>query len=309
MLNLNCSVGIGSELSFAFVTNISIMTSIKELTSTALIDLPMQLKLGDKELRRLVSRRDRIIIRIGYGNELHTEFSGYVTRTDPNIPFRIHCEDNAFLLKEKAVNVSLRNPSLSDLLQAITPSGIDMRVAEMKFGQFRVANTTPAKVLDELRRNYGIDSFFRDEVLYVGVLPPANIVEYDFQKNIISSSLEWKEEDESRVTVRALSISPGNTTEDVTIGSGGEEVKYSFYNMLTAELKKRATEIYRNLNYDGYRGSFTTFGTPIARPADIVSLQDARLPERAGKYRVQKNQITFGQQGYRRAITVAEKIK
>lgn len=308
MLSLNCRIIVG-RLSFAFVTDISIESGVKELTSTAIIDLPRQLKLGSEELRKLVSRRDAVTIQLGYNNELHTEFSGYVTRTDPNIPFRIHCEDDAFLLKEKAVNASLRNPSLSDLLQAIKPAGIDMQVAEMKFGQFRVANTTPAKVLDELRRNYGIDSFFRDKRLYVGVLPPPKIAEYDFQKNIISGSLEWKEEDESRVTVRALSLSPSNTTEDVTIGSGGEEVKYSFYNMPIAELKKRATEIYKNLNYDGYRGSFTTFGSPVVQPADIVSIQDEYIPERSGRYRVQKIQIAFGQQGYRRVITIAEKVE
>lgn len=60
----------------------------------------------------------------------------------------------------------------------------------------------------------------------------------------------------------------------------------------------------RKYYYNGFKGSFTTFGIPYVKYGDTVTLVDKILPERNGKYRVKKVEYSGGNEGVRQKVTL-----
>jgi hypothetical protein len=60
----------------------------------------------------------------------------------------------------------------------------------------------------------------------------------------------------------------------------------------------------------GFRGSFTTFGSPIVRHGDRVKLVDPVINDRNGFYIVKSVETSFGQNGYRqKRLSLVKKYK
>jgi hypothetical protein len=115
------------------------------------------------------------------------------------------------------------------------------RVADVQFGAFRINQASPYKVIEGLREKFGIQSFFKNSVLYVGTVPPPQTAKYDFQQNIVSHNLTWKTKDEFNFGVKAVSVLPNNEIHEYTAGSNSGSVKtVTYYNLSKAELKRRA---------------------------------------------------------------------
>ena len=58
------------------------------------------------------------------------------------------------------------------------------------------------------------------------------------------------------------------------------------------------------LKYEGFRGSFTTFGLPKVKHGDIVELIDKNLTERTGSYLVKEVKESNTNSGQRQTITL-----
>lgn len=186
-------------------------------------------------------------------------------------------------------------------------------------GTFRTSNVTIAQVLDELRKQpYNLESFIRKTYnsdnslksieLRCGIIryypEDRETHQFHFQKTIISDNLEYMRLDDIRLGIRAYSIS---TKELNTVNSSGEnklkkerlevvvgdldgEIKpYHFTGIKTVdELKTRALKLLPRLRYEGFRGSFTTFGLPKVKHGDSVELINDILPEQKGTYLVKE---------------------
>lgn len=313
MFQLTCHIIIGS-LEFDYVHSVEIESSWKAFTDKCKISLPKNLYLRDKALDEIIKPGQAVSVRLGYDYEFAYEFTGYVARSPQmTIPFVVDCEDNMWLLKQGTVSKSWASVSLKEVLKEIIPAQFTIDSVDADLGPFRINKATPAKVLEKLKETYGLYSYFKGNTLYVGKVRMGGkrVVKYHFQKNIISHSLEWKKKDEVQLKVKAISMLDDNSKLEVEVGEtegDAEEHTLHFYNIRSKpELEKRATAEMEKLRYDGFRGSFESFGSPYLEHNDIATLQDDEYPEMNGNYYVDKVQVKFGMEGFRRTIELGSR--
>lgn len=308
-----------ADKSFDYVCDVSVSSSWRDFTDTARIKIPNKfLKNGQTIVGgtdNVFKRGDKVKIEIGYFDEqsastsLKETFTGYVSKIKAGSPFEIHCEDEMFLLKQKTITKSWKSVSLKELIGDIVTE-IPFEVVSAELGQFKVTRVNVVQILDELKKTYGLTSFIRAEKLFVGVPYTGNGKEhdFDFQKNIISSNLDFQRDDDVKIKVTAISMLPNN--KKITIDTGdadGDGRTLAFYNLTESELKKTADREISKLRFTGYRGTFTTFGSPKVEHGDTVSLTDKKFPERAGSYFIESVETEFGTSGFRQNIKLGAK--
>jgi hypothetical protein len=60
--------------------------------------------------------------------------------------------------------------------------------------------------------------------------------------------------------------------------------------------------------YTGFKGKFTTFAHPLVKIGDTINIEDARMPDRNGKYNVKSVEYVGGINGHRQIITLDYKL-
>lgn len=296
-----------------FVTEVEIVRDTETLTDLCTITLPKKLRWdGRKEIP--LKRGDKVVVRLGYDDNLETAFVGYIRDIGFKTPIVIKCEDEMFALKQtKAVKKAYRSVTIETLLkdQGLT----NVRVfGEQNLGQYRVTANTVAELLDSLQKN-GVRSFFRYEddkpVLYCGVLfeRSANIAQvFATGINIIDdSNLEQQNAESIRLKVKAISVMPNNKRITVEVGdTDGELRTLHCYNKTETDLKAWAEQEMKRIKVDGLTGNLTTFGYKLVEKLDIVGvIIDG---EKMGTYQVKKNTIKYGSNGYRQDITLGMRV-
>jgi hypothetical protein len=103
--------------------------------------------------------------------------------------------------------------------------------------------------------------------------------------------------------VVAVSIDDNNNRTTVEVGDkDGEQRTFNYYNLSKPDLETVANTELQKLKYNGYKGSFSTFGTPVVKHGDTVTLIDRLYPEREGTYSVKAVNTGFGTSGYRQTV-------
>jgi hypothetical protein len=177
-----------------------------------------------------------------------------------------------------------------------------------------VNSDTVASLLGELSE-HGFSSYFRWGVLYCGMIHAHAQTGGMKQKfcegergNIIESSdLKWDNADDISLRIKASGTDAKGRVIRVEVGDKEGELRSFFkYNTtkeeLEAEAKKRLTE----WKVSGLSGSFTTFGARPVWLLDSIKVQMLDMNE-ALVYRVIKNTIRYGSDGYRQDITIEGK--
>jgi hypothetical protein len=321
MLKLDCQIQIGT-LTLNFVTDVRIESSWQLLTDTCAIRVPRRIALlgRDGYLPDVVRVGDRVVVRYGYDGALRTEFSGYVVGVKTGPPAEITCEDDMWLLKRKPMTMSWRAVSLQTVLEYVrAKSGASFPIqtlGSMDLGKFTINQATGAQVLEAIRKDYGIRSFFREGTLVAGdpykARTKATRHMLAFQRNVISNDLTYARAQDFRIRVRAIShvTGPRKGKKRVVKEFGdpdGELRTLNFSGVPADQLEARAKAELARLRFDGYRGTLTTFGVPLVEHGDIVVLQDPDYPEREGAFAVDKVSKSFGTGGSRRTITLGPK--
>lgn len=310
----------GDDIVFDFVNDVSIETSYENLTDTAKITIPRKLNFDGKPIAvgvdSIFKRGDKVKIELGYFPDLRIVFNGYITKVSPKTPIVLECEDNMYLLKTKIISkYSKTNVSLKQLLTDIIGDAVDFRtLLEVDLGSFRISNSSVAKVLDTLKSDYGFYSYFVDGVLNVGLASDASdtkTVEFKFEENIIDdSSLEYQRSEDMRLKIKAVSInSNDNSKKDVEVGDDDGALK-TFYtqNATESALKEFANLKLTQWKYEGFSGSFKTFGEPYIRHGDTAKLISDKFPEKNGLYEVVSVRRSFNTtDGYKQDIELGIK--
>lgn len=330
----------GEEIVFDFVNEVSIETSYENLTDTAKITIPRKLNFEGKPIAvgvdSIFKRGDKVKIDLGYFPDLRTVFNGYISRVSPKTPIVLECEDEMFLLKSTIVTypkkyslvtqgktgkklkkpkVISANITLKELLDNIIPNEIEYKcLLDVNIGSFRASNASVAKVLDVLKSDYGFYSYFVDGVLNVGLANDSsdtNIIEFKFEENIIDdSSLDYQRSEDMRLKVKAVSLnSKDNSKIDVEVGDDDGALK-TFYtqNATESALKEFANLKLTEWKYEGFRGSFKTFGEPFVRHGDTAKLISDKFPEKDGLYEIVSVRRTFNTtDGYKQDIELGIK--
>lgn len=262
------------------------------MTDTAEIVLPRNVPLfTDEELKDVLAVGDAVEIQMGYDGVTNKVFEGYITEINAGVPVKITCQDAMWKLKQKAVNKSYQSTTLQALLEDIQ-SDYTVDAKAITLGQLRFAQTTVGKVLEFLKQNYGLLSFFRDGVLVCGNIYDEDAVPHNFtiEKNVKDNGqgLSYKSTADSLVKVTLESVQFDGTTTKVSVGdSGGDEINIKTVGVTdTTELTKLANEKLALYKRAGYSGNFKAFGTPLVKHGEKCSLKSELFPERDGEYYV-----------------------
>jgi hypothetical protein len=328
---LSCLITIG-PLKLEFVNEVEIITSIDQLTQTATIKLPKKLTLQHGErLVKSIKTDMPVEIKLGYNGELRTEFIGYVSRSPkPSMPMEIYCEDEMYMLKKNPITKTFApNTPLPDIIKAIAP-GYKLDVNNVSnIGDLVITKATPAKVLDKIRESFRQRSFFRfddtvsataafkDRVILVVGKPYTSDdvkltlpVKYHMQLNVASNSLEYKQKDDVKIKLKAVSHIQGKSDKKIVLELGdefGEQRTLDYYNLDEANLRKIATSELEKFKGEGFKGDLTGFGIPFVKHGMQVQLIDEEYEVMDEKYLVDGVKINFGIRGFRRVVKVGFK--
>lgn len=311
MYNPQVDISIGNY-QFDFVNSIVVDSSYKNLTDTATITLPAKLKFDRGTLKDSIKKGDRVVIRSGY-SRLETVFSGYVARVSPTTPIVIECEDEMWQLKQIEINDILSKETLKSFMTR-NLSDYEIDCFDIDLPKYIASKITAAKLLADLRRDFGFYSFFRTQRLVIGKqYDPSTALHHTctLHYDIASSELEYRTQDDVKIKVTAISNFTSGEKIEVELGdTDGDSVTRNFFEIQKPELEKLAALEYDKLSYEGFRGSFTWFGFELVKHGDIINLKDAIKSDLEGSYFVDsviyRVSVT---EGIKQEIELGAKIK
>lgn len=295
------------------VENIEITGDSDTLADTCRITLPHNAKwAGRKEIP--IRRGDEVRVWLGYDGETKLRFVGYVKEVAAKTPCTITCEDEMMKLRQKsAKKKTYVNCTLAQLLddQLEGMNIVRKESGEVELGTLRVEASSVAGVLNELKQNYGIVSFFAlvDDapVLYSYAVFPEirrRAGRFTEGENIISNELEYRRAADMQVKVRGVSIREDNSRIEYAEGEGEERMIYR-YGLSLNQLKVAVKDELKREKWEGLQGSLTTFGEPRVEKMDAIDLVTDGTK---GRYQVKGVTISFGQRGYRQRIELKRRL-
>lgn len=239
-------VGRSKTLIFGFCNGFEATDTWVDLTNQATIKLPKnvyvrdendkliplaQSNIGGFDANPLFLRGDQVTIDFGYryfkdGNEIletSTCFVGFISEVTSKKPIELKCEDNMWKLKQIPAKPQIWKGSVESLFANLLigyPYTVN-QLTSTTIGSFVIGNETVAQLLERLRKDANLESYFRGNELRVGakvyIDSEAAERKFSFQQNIINDDLMYKRKDD--VTLSAIVISrfedfTGKTTKD-----------------------------------------------------------------------------------------------
>ncbi|WP_172918584.1 hypothetical protein [Capnocytophaga canis] len=327
-LNINVKVTIGGKIEFSQVKSVEINQSIENLCDTAKIELPREFKtakqndkglsLEQKNLLDYIKVGDTVKVEAGYNSNYHTEFEGYVTQIGADVPLLLTCEDEMYQLKNKPlINQTFASVDLKTLLKKIAPD-YEIQALDVQLGKLMIERSTPYKVLEELKKQYGLHCYFKGKTLVAGFktdFQSAEIHLFTFNKNFRKSNeLKYKTKDDRKVLLKAESSQKGTSKKvryEYGQQGGGERTLHAPMNLSLSELKDFTEKTYHSSVFDGYEGTIESFGFPRTQAGDTVKLTDQNYPDghRDGMYLLESVTILLNaQDGFKRKNKLSLKL-
>lgn len=330
MMRLECLVEIkrewedegvvsGSVWTMRHVESVEITGDGETLGDTCVVKLPRKAKWGNYGEEVPIRRGDQVRVYLGYNGVMELRFIGYVRDVSAKTPIVITCEDEMFTLRRKSAKRKVYNNCtlkelLDDQLEGMNIARYkDANNSEQKvvLGDVRIEATTVAGVLNELKENFGITSYFaivnEAPVLFSFAIFPdlrRNAGVFKEGKNIIENSLEYRRSDDVQIKIRGISIQEDNSRIEYAEGEGSERIIYR-YNLSMEELKVAVKNELKREKWNGLSGDFTTFGKPRVEKMDVVDIECSGAK---GRYQVKGVNISFGSNGYRQKIELKRRV-
>lgn len=287
--------GRSETFTFPAVNKVTVTRSFDKQTQTASVVLPRGLIYDKRKIyegaNALMRRGDKIKIIAAYFPNETVIFEGYISKINNNVPIELQCEDAMFLLKQAiAPNLSYKSVDLNTFIGKMltnikVPYKVDLTA---QLGQIRLQEVSIGKVLQVLRDQYGLFSFFVNGVLRVG-LPfykdEAMKAVFLFEKMVKDGmNLTYLKKDDVKIQVKGILIK-NNAREEFIYGDTTGDIRTVFqYGGTKADLDLKCNSFLEQANYTGYYGSFKTFLEPLVVPGDYAIVDSWKYPERKGKY-------------------------
>jgi len=314
-------------ISFKFMSTIEIESTYNQLTDTCKLVIPKKINFKDKNglnVDTLFSGPGAVFKRgsdaeiyLGYDLNNKLRFKGKISGFIPKYPFEFDIQDDMYLLKRNTINATFENPLLSDFVKKIIPEGIKYELTrDQNLGDFRITNSTPAQILEKLRSEYFIYSFFRDGILYIGssiVVKLQKTIRFTMFQDIIDDGdgLKYVDAEDKKIKIVAKSILDDNTELKHEAGDSDGETRTLFFTNIKSEkdLEIKAKASISKLKYSGFEGDFETFLTPEVRHGDLVEIINPQIKEQSGAYIVSKVVTSAGSGiGGRQKISIKQKV-
>lgn len=320
---------------FSGVNEIVITRSIHNLADTAVVNLPSLARIsrkGETQPNTILtgdqfSDGDPVTIRLGYNNELLTEFSGFVRKREKNVLLQVVCEGYSWLLRRNACSGFYAEISVQDILKSAI-SGVDPAypISIQCQADFTLANVDMdgKSGFDLINGLYKYTDgclacfFIEPATLWCGLvysgyakgtdLFNAGTVSYRPGYNTpAENTLGQRFATDDPVLVTYQKKMPNGATLFATSGSAGGNLKIrnKVLNHIADQptLEQLAVEKSYQLNYVGCNGWLPSFLDPFCAPGYLATLVDDRNPALNGTYLVESTKTTFGQRGARRNVT------
>lgn len=313
------------KYAFSGFNSVEIEKDIFKINSFCRIKIPASARLkssdgqtkGSVQTAKQFNRGDKVKVSLGYNDDLHLEFEGFIKRINYATPLEIECEGYEFLLRSAVETKTWAKTTMKDILQHLV-SGTEIRLSDqipgVDFTKFILpANMTRLEALQMIKEKYGMTIYFMGNVLYAGLAYTINkgAVRYRLGCNTIKDNeLKYREADDVRLKVKAVWIKPDNTKVEAEVGDpSGSMRTLFFYNVSSVDqLKQIATEEMKKYKYSGYEGSITTFLQPFAEPGMKAVLMDPKFSERDGTYYISKVETRADMNGGRRKVEITVKL-
>lgn len=315
MYRLNWDIAIGGY-KVKTLTEVKITTSVLNLSDTATITMPGQYLNTWRKIEDKVHVGDAVTIKLGYDNNLETEFTGYLKRISrDNNSLVLECEDALWLTNKMVADMEYKSISLKELLTGILAQ-VDPKMTvecdyDFTYEKMVVFKSTALDVLKKVHEETKANIWFEGKTLHVhpvyqqakGDKP----VIYDTEVNVQSNELKWKDQTDRKILIEvAYTNAKGEISKQQFGVGGGEKVTRFVKANNEGDLKKAAENEYNLWNYSGYEGSLTGWLVPVVRAGGSVRLRDKERPE--GVYYVTGVEIEFGRNGAKRKVTLGRKL-
>lgn len=314
MYLLNWDIAIGAY-KVKTLTEVKITTSVLNLSDTATITMPGQYLNTWRKIEDKVHVGDAVTIKLGYDNNLETEFTGYLKRISrDNNALVLECEDALWLTNKAVADMEYKSISLKELLTAVLAQ-VDPEMTvecdyDFTYEKMVVFKSTALDVLKKVHEDTKANIWFEGKTLHVhpvyqqakGDKP----VIYDTEVNVQSNELKWKDATDKRVMVEVKYIDSDGTLSTKQYGVNGGEKVTRYVNATDSDLVKAAENEYNLWNYSGYEGKLTGWLVPVVKAGGSVRLRDKERPE--GVYYVTGVEIEFGRNGAKRKVTLGRKL-
>lgn len=321
MFILKCNIKIGNFI-FNSIAEVEITKSTDDLVDTAILKMPTKFKIRStgeaKFIEEVIKPGDQVEITLAYEGKFEKlEFVGFVSKVSPKIPLEIHCEDAMWLLRRKNITKSFGKTTLKEVLKEVV-SGTEIQLSDkvpaMGIDKFIILNANGAQVLQKLKEDFALSVYLDDEgKLYAGLEQMNNIGEvaiYDLNYNLVENNLEFKTEDEKKLKIRYTYIDKKNKKKQVEVGDQDGELRTFHTSVISDEkkLKQMAEAELKKNKYAGFEGSVKSFLIPYATRGMVAEIRDKEHENRQGKYFIKKVVTSFGTDGARRTVTIANKL-
>ncbi len=293
------------NVQFKELQNITIISSLEELTDTAVFSVPRNAKLKGKLIADYLKVGDKVLIKLGYNDTFKIEFEGYITKIKPEIPLTIECEDEMWNLKKAIPNKAFANATLKDIVTYIAPQyKVNYLDENFKLGKFTIQNTTPAKVLESLKE-FGLYSYFRSGELNITLLSGfqthANSFVYNKYNIKSAENLSVITKEELKFKVRAISNNSDGEKSSIELGDDDGDLRtFNYLDKKESELKELAKKELENLKKDRASGSITGFGFPQTKAGDFLTIENNSKTDVTGKFLIHKTTVQLGSSGFQR---------
>ncbi|CAA0144728.1 conserved hypothetical protein [Tenacibaculum maritimum] len=295
--NISFKITINDAIQFSVVQSIEIENTTENFSDTATISLPREFKnaregrsnlsLAQRNLLEIIKPGDAIKIEAGYDDNLVKEFEGYIDEIGADIPLVIKCEDEMYKLKKKPkINKTFSSVNLETLIKFIAPE-YTVKALNMPLGKFMIENATPYKVIEELKQQYGVRCYFKDEILVAGLaidFEPQTSHEFVFGRNIRNSStLKYVTKEQRKRFYKGISLQKG-TSKKIVYEYGDETGDHRTLhlplNLSLKEVKEWVHKIHDDNVFEGYQGNIDSWATPLTRAGDSAKIIDPNYPDK-----------------------------
>ncbi|MCL2154036.1 MAG: hypothetical protein FWH53_00070 [Leptospirales bacterium] len=246
---------------------------------------------------------------------LNNEFSGMIESVSPKKPVELRCTDYFYELRRTRINRAFNNLTIENILKQVAQGFDIVTDSEAKSKKINAAcySRTARWLIMKLCNDYGFVSFFRDKKLhfvkqeYLETIPADEAI-YEEGKNIFEDDLYY------HTAQKVGKVSVYSETKNgylirAPYGDGKDEKVYTIDGLSNGEACwERAKEIYEELNYEGFKGEFKTFGYPFIHPGMYASII-SETSGKSGVYRCDKVVTEFGVTGFKRTVTIGVKHK
>lgn len=321
MYQLNWDIAFKTKSGFwnlGILAECTIEKSSKNLADTATIILPEAEFNKVLNVQETIARGDKVVIKLGYDQNLQTEFLGYVREITTNdSSLQIVCEDALFLFRNGVKDKQFKDTNVRELAHyIISQIDGDYKIDcdyNVPYDKFTIYQATGFDVLAKIQEETQADISFDMKTMTLHIHPAytrkSGEADYSMQHNIESSSLEYKSADDRKVEVTIESVGlDGKTISYTTGNAGGEKITRKVGRIGADAVKIMAHNEYKTRMQPGYEGSFDAWLVPYCEPNYTVAIDDSDYPYKNGLYYVETVSTSFSESGGKRTITPSLKL-